>query len=111
MMEEIMIGMPSLKSMRFSLMFEYVALAMLTAFTKSPVGRAKGKGMPNQVNAGISTREEPTPPKAKIKLRTNEQTVINMRVVICTPSYDLRCPYHTMDSACYALTTCTADLV
>jgi hypothetical protein len=58
---------------------------MLTVFTKRPVGRAREKGTPNQVNVGIRTRAEPTPPKAKMKLRMKEQTVINIMEVIISP--------------------------
>ncbi len=72
---------------------------MLSVFTKSPVGRAKEKGTPNHVSVGIRTRAEPTPPKAKIKLRINEQTVINMIVVITIPLHNYAPSGFEQDSA------------
>lgn len=98
--EDMMMGSPSLKSRRFSLMFESVAPARLSVFTKSPVGRARGNGTPNHVNVGIRISAEPTPPKAKMKLNTKEQAVINMMVVIITP-FKERAPSSTELNGAY----------
>jgi hypothetical protein len=72
-MDEAMIGSPSFTSSFFPLKLDQVVPSILTQLTKSPVGRARLKGTPIQVKAGMRITAEPTPPRAKIKLKLNER--------------------------------------
>lgn len=72
-MDETMMGRPSFTSRIFPLKLDQVAPSMLTQLTKRPVGRARLNGTPSQDKAGMRITAEPTPPRAKMKLRPNDR--------------------------------------